>query len=204
MEEFKDFSGFGDAIDVLEKNPLPIVIEVLPKDALGDKHALTTLFESFKKSTEVDFAQMDMAWVERLQSIVSTARLGAMLLAVVLGLAVFFIAGNTIRLEIHNRQHEVIIAKLVGATNGFIQRPFLYTGFWIGFLSGVVAWFIVTFIMLILRHSVENLSGLYNGAFHLLFFSYMETFILLTTSTLLAVVGSWLVLHIQIKQLQPE
>ena len=121
-----------------------------------------------------------------------------------LGLAVFFIAGNTIRLEIHNRRDEIIIAKLVGATNGFIQRPFLYTGFWIGFLSGVVAWFIVTFMMLILRQSVENLSGLYEGAFHLLFFSYLETLILLATSTLLAVVGSWLVLHIQIKQLQPE
>jgi cell division transport system permease protein len=204
MAEFKGFSGFGDAIDVLEKNPLPIVLEVLPKDALVDKQALTTLFEDFKKSTEVDFAQMDMAWVERLQSIVSTARLAAILLATLLGLAVFFIAGNTIRLEIHNRRQEIIIAKLVGATNGFIQRPFLYTGFWIGFLSGVAGWFIVTFMMLILRQSVENLSGLYNGAFHLMFFSYSETLILLATSTLLAVVGSWLVLHIQIKQLQPE
>ena len=204
MAEFKGFSGFGDAIDVLEKNPLPIVLEVLPKDALVDKEALTKLFESFKKSTEVDFAQMDMAWVERLQSIVSTARLGAILLAIVLGLAVFFIAGNTIRLEIHNRRQEIIIAKLVGATNGFIQRPFLYTGFWIGFLSGVFGWFIVTFFMLILRQSVENLSGLYNGAFHLMFFSYAETFLLLAISTTLAVVGSWIVLHIQIRQLQPE
>jgi cell division transport system permease protein len=204
MEEFKNYSGFGDAIDVLEKNPLPIVIEVLPKDALVDKQGLSKLFENFKKSTKVDFAQMDMAWVERLQSMVYTAWLGAILLAVVLGLAVFFIAGNTIRLEIHNRREEVIIAKLVGATNGFIQRPFLYTGFWIGFLSGVAAWFIVTITLLILRPSVENLSGLYGGAFHLLFFSYLETLILLATSTLLAVVGSWLVLHIQIKQLQPE
>jgi len=204
MSEFKSFSGFGDAIDVLEKNPLPIVIEVLPKDSLVEKEALTKLFEDFKKSTEVDFAQMDMAWVERLQSIVSTARLGVILLAVLLGLAVFFIAGNTIRLEIHNRRQEIIIAKLVGATNGFIQRPFLYTGFWIGFLSGVAGWFIATAMLLILRQSVENLSGLYSGAFHLMFFSYGETLLLLTISTMLAVVGSWIVLHIQIKQLQPE
>jgi cell division transport system permease protein len=204
MQEFKGFSGFGEAIDVLENNPLPNVIQVLPKDALVDKQGLTKLFEDFKQSTEVDFAQMDLAWVARLQSIVSTARLGAMLLALLLGLAVFFIAGNTIRLEIHNRREEVIIAKLVGATNSFIQRPFLYTGFWIGFLSGVAAWFIVTVMMLILRQSVENLSGLYEGAFHLLFFSYGETLILLATSSFLAVFGSWLVLHIQVKQLQPE
>ena len=204
MAEFKNFSGFGDAIEVLEKNPLPIVLEVLPKDALVDKAAITKLFEDFKQATEVDFAQMDMAWVERLQSIVATARLGAILLAILLALAVFFIAGNTIRLEIHNRRQEIIIAKLVGATNGFIQRPFLYTGFWIGFLSGVTGWFIATIILLILRPAVENLSGLYSGAFHLMFFSYAETLVLLAISTLLAVVGSWLVLHIQIKQLQPE
>jgi cell division transport system permease protein len=204
MQEFKSFSGFGEAIDVLEKNPLPIVIQVLPKDALVDKQKLTTLFEDFKKSTEVDFAQMDLDWVARLQAIVSSAKLGAILLSILLGLAVFFIAGNTIRLEIHNRRDEIIIAKLVGATNGFIQRPFLYTGFWVGFLSGVVAWFLVTFMMLILRSSVENLYGLYAGEFHLLFFSYLETLILLVTSTMLAVFGSWLVLYVQIKQLQPE
>ncbi len=204
MQEFKNFSGFGDAIDSLEKNPLPIVIEVLPKDALVDKEKLTSLFENFKKATEVDFAQIDLEWVARLQAIVSSARLAAILLSTVLAMAVFFIAGNTIRLEIHNRREEVIIAKLVGATNRFIQRPFLYTGFWIGFLSGVAAWFIVTFMMLILRSSVENLSGLYASEFHLLFFSYFETLILLATSTLLAVIGSWLVLHIQVKQLKPE
>ncbi|MEQ1559149.1 MAG: permease-like cell division protein FtsX [Methyloglobulus sp.] len=204
MQEFKNFSGFGDAIDSLEKNPLPIVIEVLPKDALVDKEKLTSLFENFKKATEVDFAQIDLEWVARLQAIVSSARLAAILLSTVLAMAVFFIAGNTIRLEIHNRREEVIIAKLVGATNRFIQRPFLYTGFWIGFLSGVAAWFIVTFMMLILRSSVENLSGLYASEFHLLFFSYFETLTLLATSTLLAVIGSWLVLHIQVKQLKPE
>ncbi len=204
MDEFKKFSGFGDAIDVLEKNPLPIVLEILPKDSLVDKQAITKLFEELKQSTEVAFAQMDMAWVDRLQAIVSAARLSAILLAILLALAVFFIAGNTIRLEIHNRRQEIIIAKLVGATNGFIQRPFLYTGFWIGFLSGVLGWFIVTFFMLILRSSVENLSGLYQGAFHLLFFTYTETLLLLLLSSGLAIVGSWLVLHIQIKQLQPE
>ncbi|CAG7855881.1 Cell division protein FtsX [biofilm metagenome] len=204
MDEFKSFSGFGDAIDVLEKNPLPIVIEVLPKDALVDKQALTQLFEDFKQATEVDFAQMDMAWVERLQSIVATTRLSAILLAILLGFAIFFIVGNTIRLEIHNRKHEIIIAKLVGATNGFIQRPFLYTGFWIGFLSGVFGWFIVTIILLILRPAMENLSGLYQGAFHLMFFSYSETLMLLLLSIGLAVFGSWLVLQIQIKELQPE
>jgi cell division transport system permease protein len=204
LAEFRKFSGFGEAVDVLGKNPLPVVIQVLPKNALVDKEKMTELLEKFKKSPEVDFAQMDMAWVQRLQGIVATARLGAILIALVLGVAVFFIAGNTIRLEVHNRKDEIIIAKLVGATNGFIQRPFLYTGFWIGLLSGILAWFLVTVMMLVLRNSVENLSGLYEGGFHLLFFSYLETLYLLASSTLIAVLGSWLVLHFQIRQLQPE
>ncbi len=204
LQEFKNFSGFGDAIDVLEKNPLPIVLEVLPKDALSDKEKLTGLLEQLKKSTEVDFAQMDLEWVERLQNIVATAKLAAVSLSILLAATVFFIAGNTIRLEIHNRKQEIIISKLVGATNSFIQRPFLYTGFWLGFLSGVTAWFIVTLMMLVLRQSVENLSGLYAGKFHLLFFTYGETFILISVSALLAVLGSWLVLFIQLKHLNPE
>lgn len=204
MEEFKRFSGFGQAIESLEKNPLPIVLEVLPKDALVDNAKLTGLLELLKKSAEVDFAQMDLAWVERLQSIVATAKLAAILLAVLLSGTVFFIAGNTIRLEIHNRRQEIVIAKLVGAANSFIQRPFLYTGFWLGFLSGVAAWFIVTFLMLILRQSVEHLSGLYEGEFHLLFFSYLDTLILIGASSFLAVLGSWLVLHIQLAKLNLE
>jgi cell division transport system permease protein len=204
LAEFRKFSGFGEAVDLLEKNPLPIVIQVLPKNALIDKDKSSALLEKFKKSPEVDFAQMDMAWVQRLQGIVATARLAAILIAMLLGAAVFFIAGNTIRLEIHNRRDEIIIAKLVGATNGFIQRPFLYTGFWIGLLSGIMAWFLVTLMLLILRGSVENLSGLYEGGFHLMFFSYLETVQLLSACSLLAVFGAWLVLHFQIKQLQPE
>ncbi len=204
MQEFKQFSGFGQAIEALEKNPLPIVLEVLPKNALADKEKLTGLLEQLKKSPEVDFAQMDLDWVERLQGIVATAKIAAILLAVLLSATVFFIAGNTIRLEVHNRRQEIVISKLVGAANSFIQRPFLYTGFWLGFLSGVAAWFIVTVMMLILRQSVENLSGLYGGEFHLLFFSYLETIILLGSSTSIAVLGSWLVLYIQLGKLNPE
>ncbi len=90
---------------------------------------------NLQQSPEVDFAQMDMQWVERLQSIMAVARRGVTSLNLMLGWAVLFIIGNTIRLELHNRRDEVVIAKLVGATNSFIRRPFLYTGFWMGFFQ---------------------------------------------------------------------
>jgi cell division transport system permease protein len=200
LTEFKTYSGFGAAINAVEKNPLPIVIQVLPKNTLEDKQGLETLLKSFQQSPEVDFAQMDLKWVERLQSIIEVARLFATLLNLMLGAAVLFVIGNTIRLELHTRRDEVVIAKLVGATNSFIQRPFLYTGFWIGFISGVSAWFVVTAMMLILRQSVEKLSGLYEGGFHLLFLSFTETLALIGISSALGVLGSWVVLMCQLQR----
>jgi len=202
LAEFQTYSGFGSAINALEKNPLPIVLQVLPKNSLEDKQGLENLLKSFQQSPEVDIAQMDLQWVERLQSIIAVARLFATLLNVMLGGAVLFIIGNTIALELHNRRDEVVIAKLVGATNSFIQRPFLYTGFWIGFISGVSAWFIVTTLMLILRQPVEKLSGLYEGGFHLLFLDFTETLAMIGISSLLGVLGSWAVLIYQLQRIK--
>ncbi len=194
LTEFKTYSGFGEAINHLETNPLPIVLEVLPKNTLDDKESLSILLKSFEQSPDVDFAQMDLQWVERLQAIVAVVRLFANLLSVLLGAAVLFVIGNTVRLELHQRREEVVISKLVGATNAFIQRPFLYTGFWIGFFSGVAAWFIVAIFMLILNHYVEALYSLYGGTFHLLFLIFTESFALIAASSLLGILGSWLVL----------
>lgn len=204
LAEFKTYSGFGSAINALKTNPLPIVIQVLPKNTLQNKQELENLLQGFQQAEEVDFAQMDMQWVERLQSIMAVAQRGAALLNLMLVFAVLFITANTIRLELHSRREEVVIAKLVGATNAFIQRPFLYTGFWIGFISGVIAWFIVTLMMLFLRYPVETLSGLYEGGFHLLFFSFTETLELIAISSLLGVLGSWAILMYQLQQARPE
>jgi len=195
--EFQTYSGFGSAINELEKNPLPIVLQVLPKKTLEDKHDLEALQKEFQQSPEVDVVQMDLLWIERLQSIINFVKLLADILNILLGAAVLLIIGNTVRLELHNRRDEVVIEKLVGATNSFIQRPFLYAGFWIGFISSISAWFIVTVIMLILRHSLEKLSSLYGGSFHLLFLGLTDTLALITISSLLGVAASWVVLSYQ-------
>jgi len=204
LTEFKTYSGFGAAISALKTNPLPIVIQVLPKNSLTDKHQLEALLHEFQQNVDVDLAQMDMQWLERLQSIIAVGDCAATLLNLMLGLAVLFITANTIRLELHSRREEVIVAQLVGATHGFIQRPFLYAGLWIGFISGIAAWFIVTVMMLILRSPVETLSSLYGGNFHLVFFSFAETLKLIGISSLLGVVGSWAVLMYQLRHTKPE
>lgn len=202
LKEFEEFSGFGDAVRALEKNPLPIVLQVIPKNSLEEGQNIETLVENFKQAAEVDFAQLDMQWVKRLQLMIDIAECSIWLLGVLLGLAVLFITGNTIRLELHNRKDEILIAKLVGATNSFVQRPFLYSGFWIGFFSGISAWFIVTIMMLVLKQPVEKLSMLYHSGFHLMFMGFFDTTALIAISSFLGVAGSWVVVQAQLKQLK--
>lgn len=204
LEEFKTFSGFGSAIDSLPFNPLPVVLQVTPKNTDSDPQLYRHLLDIFKAAPEVEFAQVDTQWLERLRSILALAEQVGTLMSMLLGLGVVFIIGNTIRLELHNRRQEIIIAKLVGATNGFIQRPFLYTGFWIGFISGIMGWFIVTAIVLIVWQSVENLSQLYGGGFHIIFLNFAETSALLGVSALLGIAGSWGVLVYQLRHTRPD
>ena len=204
LEEFKTYSGFGEALNMLENNPLPTVIQVLPKNTLDDLHSVEQLMTEFSKLPQVDFAQMDMQWVKRLHSIMQIMQRSVFLLTVLLSCAVLFITGNTIRLELQNRRDEVLVAKLVGATHAFIQRPFLYTGFWLGLLSGLVAWVLVSLMMVILQNPIERLSVLYNGAFDVRYLGLTDTLSLLMIASLLGVIGSWIVLHQQLKQIRPE
>jgi cell division transport system permease protein len=204
LAEFKTYSGFGSAVSALKTNPLPIVIQVLPKNTLTDKRQLEALLHDLQQSVDVDLAQMDMEWLDRLQSIMSVGAYATGLINALLFFAVLFITANTIRLELHSRREEVIIAKLVGATDAFIRRPFLYAGAWIGFSSGVAAWFTVTGMMLILRSPVETLSALYGGHFHLLFFTAADSLELIGISLALGVAGAWAVLMYQLRYTKPE
>ncbi|MEY4718725.1 MAG: hypothetical protein RL563_1343 [Pseudomonadota bacterium] len=204
MEEFKANSGFSDALNALTTNPLPNVIQLLPKNTLEGNEAIQQLMADFKQLPNVDFVQVDMQWVARVQTLMLIVGRSVTVVSVLLGFAVTFITGNTIRLELQSRQDEVYISKLVGATNAFIQRPFLYGGFWLGFLSGFLAWIIVTFMLLILENPVERLSSLYNSHFEILFLGFGEFLLLLGLSAGLAVFGSWAVLHYQLRQIKPQ
>jgi cell division transport system permease protein len=204
MEEFKANSGFADALNALDSNPLPGVIQLLPKNTLKNNEDLSRLIAEFKQLPQVEFIQVDMQWVEKVQTIMLIAGRGVLVVGVLLAFAVTFITGNTIRLELHNRQDEVFISKLVGATHAFIQRPFLYTGFWLGFIAGFLGWIIVTVMLLILEGPVEKLSALYGGSFQLLYLSFSEFFLLMLVAPGLSVLGAWGVLNYQLRLLKPQ
>lgn len=162
LAEFRELSGMDAALDALEQNPLPAVIVVRPDsdEAAGD---IATLVESLGAEPGVARARVDQAWLRRLYAILDVAERGATLLAVLLGLAVLFIVGNTIRLDIENRRAEIEVMKLVGAPDSFIRRPFLYSGFWYGLAGGVLAWVLLGICLLALAGPVRELAGLYGS-----------------------------------------
>jgi len=203
LDEFKVYSGFGEVLNMLKTNPLPAVVQVLPKNSLDDMKSIESLMKEFDKLPQVDFVQMDMQWIKKLQSMIDIINRGVLLLAILLGFAVLFITGNTIRLELQNRHDEVVVSKLVGATHSFIRRPFLYTGFWLSFLSGLLAWVLVLMMLLVLQDPIERLSVQYDGSFTLHYLGFTDTLLMLFIASLLGIMGAWIVLRYQIKQIQP-
>jgi len=204
LKEFQTYSGFRDAIETLAFNPLPVVIRLTPAPELNSAEQLQPLLDKLQELPETDFSQIDMQWVQRLQAIVQIAERGTLLLALLLGLAVLLIIGNTIRLELQNRRDEIIITKLVGAKDSFIRRPFLYSGFWYGLLSGFTAWLITAGIILLLEQPTRRLSILYASDFKLQFLGSSESLILLCFSAILGICGAWLVSAHHLKKMQPE
>ncbi len=204
LQEFKAQSGFGAVLEILSDNPLPIVIQALPKDSLKDNFEIKALATEIGNHPQVDVVQLDMDWLRRLQAIMQMLGRGVMLINALLAIAVIFITGNTIRLELQNRKDEVLIAKLVGATHAFVQRPFIYTGFWIGLAAGLCAWLILLVLLWTMQGPVEQLSLLYYSQFDLLFPNLLETLTIIFSSSLLGVLGAWSVLLHQLNLIKPQ
>ena len=204
LAEFQQYSGFGMALNALATNPLPAVIQVFPEESLVDAQQLTALLEQMQRAQQVDLAQMDMDWVVRLQSMMQIVNRVLLLLSVLLALAVAFVTGNTIRLELQARRDEVIVNKLVGATNHFIFLPFLYSGFWFGFISGLLAWGLILLMLLMINTPVEQLSLLYQSHFELHFMSFIESLLLLSAASVQGILGALAVAYYQLREFKPE
>lgn len=205
MAEFRQQSGFGAALDLLDNNPLPAVILVRPEIPQGDPVAATTqLAQSLQAFREIELAQVDLQWVQRLNAITLTLERGVAVLAALLSAAVLLIIGNTIRLEIQNRHTEIEITKLVGGTNAFIRRPFLYEGIWYGLLGALIALLLVILALALMTGPVQELAGLYGSEFSLGLITSGTFFGILLGSPLLGLLGAWLAVGRHLKQIVPE
>ncbi|MFT5656829.1 MAG: cell division transport system permease protein [Gammaproteobacteria bacterium] len=202
LEAFRQSSGFGKSIDTLSSNPLPhtIIVEPLP---VADTFAIKNLLNSLQSLSEVEIAKLDTEWLERLFTILEIAKRAVAIITLLFAFAVLLIIGNTIRLDIQNRYQEIIVTKLIGATNAFIRRPFLYGGLWYGLFGGIISWLIVELGYLAISGPLDRLNLLYQAELDVVTFSFQDFIILIASSTLLGLTGSWIAVAKHLNQIEP-
>jgi len=204
LREFQRYSGFGEALRLLDFNPLPAVVAVAPKDSLSRPEDVERLLQDLRGIDEADLVQMDTDWMHKLSAILRIAGRTVGLLDILLALAVLLIVSNTIRLELHDRQEEIAITKLMGATDAFVRRPFLYTGFWYGFGGGLLAWLLMTLLLLLLDTPVTRLAQLYGADIQLQFLSAGKSLGLLLGAAGLGIGGAWGVVDHHLRRMAPS
>ena len=203
LKEFRRGSGFGAAIDALNENPLPHTLVVTPSADFSSAANLDSLAADLRAMPSVEVVQLDTAWVNRLNAILDTVRSGLAVAAALLALGVMVIVGNTIRLDIQNRRAEIEVTKLVGGSDAFVRRPFLYNGIWYGLGGGITAWIITFAVIGILREPIGRLAGLYGSAFQLGGLDPKATLILLGGGIVLGWLGSYLAATRHLRAIEP-
>ena len=203
LKEFQTLSGLGDALNYLETNPLPAVVLVVPTSKHASPTSAGILLDKLRKEREVDIGKLDMEWLERLYALINIAKDLVTLLAVLLFFAVVLIIGNTIRLNILSKKDEIVVMKLV-ATDAFLQRPFLYTGFWYGFLGGVMAWVTVLIVLLWVDYSMQDFMEKYQVDFNLTAMDLSTLLVMLIVSVSLGIAGSILSVQRHVKDIEPR
>ncbi len=203
LDEFKSASGFGAALDHLKTNPLPHALVVRPSSA-NTEQSMILLHEELGNLPEADLVQVDTEWVQRFHAILDILRRAIAIGAVLLGVAIVVIIGNTIRLDIQNRRDEIEVTKLIGASNAFVRRPFLYSGLWYGFGGGLLALALVRYGLYALQQPVRRLAGLYNSAFSVMELNLSESLLIMGTGVLLGCAGSWLAAARHMRRIEPR
>jgi cell division transport system permease protein len=203
LEEFKSASGFGNALDHLKTNPLPHTLVVRPSGA-NTEQSMILLHEELGNLPEADLVQLDTEWVQRFHAILNILRRAIAIGAGLLGVAIVVIIGNTIRLDIQNRREEIEVTKLIGASNAFVRRPFLYSGLWYGLGGGLLALALVAYGLYALEQPVRRLAGLYNSAFTVLDLDLTESLIIVAIGVLLGLAGSWLAVARHMRRIEPK
>jgi len=203
LAEFRKDSGFGKALEALSDNPLPDTLVVTPTLPASTPQGTEALKSAIAALADVQTVQIDTEWVKRLQAMLDILRRVVLLTGGLLGAGVVLIVGNTIRLDILNRRAEIEVMKLVGASDGFARRPFLYSGIWYGLGGGVLALILVGIAGAVLARPVESLAKLYGSQFRLQGLRFATGISVLVLAVGLAWLGSWLAATRHIRGIEP-
>jgi cell division transport system permease protein len=204
LAEFRRNSGFGAALDALKDNPLPHALVVRPDAEFREAGRVQTLSEELRKIEGVEIVQLDTEWVSRFNAILDVVRRGVFLAAGLFALGILVIVGNTIRLDIENRRGEIEVTKLVGGSDAFVRRPFLYNGVWYGLTGGITAGIIVAIVVAVLSDPVQRIAGLYGSQFQLQGVGLVGWAALLLGGALLGWLGSFIVATRELREIEPK
>jgi cell division transport system permease protein len=203
LEKFKQLTGFAETLETLKENPLPHVLVITPRMRLisNPEVDLAKLARQLELYSDVDVVQMDIEWVQRLLAILHIADRSVLVISFLLALTVLLVVGNTIRLNIENRKEEIEVTKLIGATNSYIRRPFLYGGIWYGLFGGILSLVIVHFSLLFLISPVNDLARLYGSHFTISGLDVNATLFILAVSSVLGLLGAQLAVGKHLRQI---
>lgn len=202
LKKLQQSTGLSDIIGGLSQNPLPDAFIIYPAD--GKVATLEKLRDEFKTWQRVEHVQLDSAWVHKLEALLDFGRMAVVILAALLSFALVAITFNTIRLQILTRREEIEVAKLIGATDAFIRRPFLYFGLAQGLLGGAAAWLLISASLLLLNHTLATLAQLYASDFSLQGLSVADSLSLLGFSAYLGWLGAWFSVSQHLWQIEPR
>ena len=197
LAEFRQRSGLADSLDLLDGNPLPALLVVVPE---GDEARLVAALEALP---ETDLLQHDAAWRERLTGWMGFGERLTWVLAALFGLGALLVVGNTVRLDIQSRREEIGVLQLLGASDGFIRRPFVYLGAWYGLAAGALALGLMTLAVLALRDPLAALARSYGSPFALSGLDPLGAALVVLAATIVGWLGAWLVTGHFLRQTRP-
>ncbi len=204
MLEFRELSGFGESLDMLEENPLPWVMQVSPQQGSTDttSERVEQITRYLQSIESVESAQFDYKWLQRLDRMMGLAKALATILTLLFGLSVVVVVANTIRLDVASRTEEIEILVLVGAGNAFVRQPFLYSGLWYGLMGGLLAIVLLQLTLLYLGRPIGLLLETYGTAFELQGLGGYNSLYLIIFGGVLGWLGAWMSVRRYLRQLQ--
>lgn len=203
LADFRAQSGFGAALDQLPENPLPHTLVVRPGPG-NTGASMVLLQEELANLPETEYVQVDTEWVQRFHAVLDIVRQAIAIGAALLGIAIIVIIGNTIRLDIQSRREEIEVTKLIGASNAFVRRPFLWTGFWYGLFGGLMALALVYYGLFLLEAPVARLAGLYQSRISIASMALGEALAIIGVAVFLGLFSAWFTAARHMRRIEPR
>jgi cell division transport system permease protein len=202
MAEFQQALGLEDVLARLQENPLPASVVITPRDTTPE--AVRALSERLEALPDVDEVRLDLAWLERLRRLAELGQRLTLALAVLFGFGVLLIVGNTLRLAVESRRREIEVVTLIGATQAFVRRPFLYSGAWYGLGGGLLAWLLLALGGHWLAAPIQALAQSYGAHYAVPRLGLDGSLVLLFSSIILGWLGGWMAVNRHLKEVRPR